>query len=203
LEYGISTRRVFFSFHFQADIMRVQQVRQHWVSKLRYEAAGYFDGSLEELAKKEGKIAVKRAINAGLPGSSVTCVLIGAETYQRHWVAYEIFRSIELGKGVLGIRIHQLKCPRTGAGKKGPNPFECLGYGGDDTTQKMTPYAHYKDGWKPYEDANPISPSAARYLVPGTRPILSNLFSVYDWVDDNGYDNFATWVARAANQAGR
>jgi hypothetical protein len=28
----------------QADIMRVQQVKQHRVTKLGYEAAGYFDG---------------------------------------------------------------------------------------------------------------------------------------------------------------
>ncbi len=198
-----SGRFVFFSFHYQRDIMRVQQIKNHYLTKLGYQAAGYFDGSLAELAKTQGETAVKRAINKGLPGSSVTCVLIGAETYTRYWVDYEIFRSIELGKGVIGIRIHQLKDPKTGTDVLGPNPFDFLGYSGNDTTKTMVPYAKYKDGWKPYTNADPITPSAAPYLVPGTRPILSSLFAVYDWVADDGYKNFPNWIAKAAKQAGR
>jgi len=198
-----SGRFVFFSFHYQRDIMRVQQIKNHYITKLGYQAAGYFDGSLSELAKTEGTVAVKRAINKGLPGASVTCVLIGAETYKRHWVDYEIFRSIELGKGVIGIRIHQLEDPRTGPDIAGPNPFDYLGYGGSDTTKTMVPHARYGDGWKPYRDADPISPSVAPYLAPGTRPILSSLFEVYDWVTDDGYNNFPNWIAKAARQAGR
>ncbi|HEX5753746.1 MAG TPA: TIR domain-containing protein [Archangium sp.] len=197
-----SNRFVFFSFHYQRDIMRVQQIKKHSLTK-GYQAAGYFDGSLSELAKTEGVTAVKRAINKGLPGTSVTCVLIGAETYTRPWVDYEIFRSIELGKGVIGIRIHQLKDPKTGMDVAGPNPFDYLGYGGKDTRTTMVPYAKYMDGWKPYTNADPISPSAAPYLVPGTTPILSSLFDVYDWVDDDGFNNFPQWVAKAARQAGR
>ncbi|QSQ17921.1 TIR domain-containing protein [Myxococcus landrumensis] len=196
-------RFVFFSFHFQRDIMRVQQIKNHYVTKFGYQAAGYFDGSLSELAKTEGKLAVKRAINKGLPGSSVTCVLIGAETYARHWVHYEIFRSIELGKGVVGIRIHQLKDPKNGPDNAGPNPFDYLGYGGSDTKKTMTPFVNGDNGWTPYEDADPISPYVAPFLAPGTRPVLSSLFEVYDWVSDDGYNNFPNWIARAARQAGR
>lgn len=198
-----SGRFVFFSFHYQRDIMRVQQIRNHYITKLGYQAAGYFDGSLSELAKTEGKAAVKRAINKGLPGSSVTCVLIGNETYTRHWVDYEIFRSIELGKGVIGIRIHQLKDPKTGSDIAGPNPFNYLGYGGSDTKKTMVPFAKYGEAWKPYADADPVAPSVAPYLVPGTKPILSSLFTVYDWVDDNGYKNFPDWISKAAKQAAR
>ena len=104
----LTARFVYFSFHYQRDIRRVQQVKNHWVAKGNYLAAGYFDGSLEEKAKKEGQRAVMTAINKGMIGSSVTCVLIGAQTEQREWVAYEIFRSIETGMGVFGIRIHRL-----------------------------------------------------------------------------------------------
>ena len=74
-------RTVFFSFHYQRDIMRVHIVKNHYVTKGNYTAAGFFDGSLEEKAKKEGEDVVKRLINKGLNGCSVTCVLIGAETY--------------------------------------------------------------------------------------------------------------------------
>jgi hypothetical protein len=198
-----SARAVFFSFHYDRDIFRVQQIKNHYVTKLGYEAAGYFDGSLAELARTQGKAAVKRAIDKGLPGSSVTCVLIGAETYTRHWVDYEIFRSVELGKGVIGVRVHQLKDPNRGVDTAGPNPFGYLGYGGSNTNEWMEPYAKYAAGWARFEDADRIRPASAAYLVPGTKPILSSLFAVYDWVDDRGYDNFAGWVAAAARQAGR
>jgi hypothetical protein len=57
-------------------------------------------------------------------------VLIGSETYQRPWVRHEIARGWDSGKGVVGIYIHNLKCPRTAAsfpyyGKcaQGQNPF--------------------------------------------------------------------------------
>ncbi len=197
-----AVRRVFFSFHYQRDIWRVQQVRNHWLTKPNRAAAGYFDGSLSEKAKTEGKIAVKRLINKGLGGASVTCVLIGAETFNRHWVDYEIFRSVELGKGVFGVRIHKLKNRDRCIDRSGPNPFRYLGYGtGRDG--KFLPYAKYKAGWKIYRDADSILPSAAKYLPTRTQPVLSDIFRVYDWVADNGYQNFSSWVDAAALQAGR
>src|SRR4029077_17414867 len=94
-----------------------------------------FNGSLEEKAKKEGDDVVKRLIDNGLQGCSVVCVLIGNETYTRRWVDYEIFKSIEMGMGVFGIRIHQIpdakKVSQTsdGTDERGPNPFNYLGYG--------------------------------------------------------------------------
>ncbi len=99
-------RTVFFSFHYQRDIFRVQQVKNHHVTKGTYTEAGFFDGSLEEKAKKEGDTVVKNLIDKGLIGSSVLCVLIGQETYTRRWVDYEILKSVQLGMGVFGIRIH-------------------------------------------------------------------------------------------------
>ena len=197
-----TTRRVFFSFHYERDIWRVQQVRNHWLTKPNREVAGYFDGSLSEKAKTEGKAVVKRLINAGMDGSSVTCILTGAETFRRYWVDYEIFRSVELGKGVFGVTIHGLKNKDGHTDKPGSNPFTYLGYvSGQDG--KMVPYVNYTSGWKVYEDANAISPSAAKYLVLGTEPVLSSIFKVYDWVADDGYENFAAWVDAAARQVGR
>lgn len=197
-----TTRRVFFSFHYQRDIWRVQQVRNHWITKPNREAAGYFDGSLAEKAKSEGTAAVKRLINNGMTGSSVTCVLIGRETYQRNWVDYEIFRSIELGKGVFGVRIHGLKDENGYTDNEGPDPFIYLGYGSGQGG-KMAPYVKYKSGWKIYQEAEAILPSAAKYLVPETKPILSSIFEVYDWVADDGYNNFPSWTDAAAKKAGR
>ena len=197
-------RHVYFSFHYRRDIWRANQVRNHWVAKDNRREAGYFDGSLWEKARTEGKAKVKQLINDGLLGSSVTCVLIGKETYQRHWVDYEIFRSIEYGMGVFGVFIHSLKNEYGHTETQGPNPFSFLGYGKSKHHQgKLVPYAKYKSGWKIYEDATAVPASAASYLRPNSTPVLSNLFRVYDWVSDRGYDNFSSWVQEAAQQAKR
>ena len=194
-------RTVFFSFHYQRDIFRVQQVKNHYVTKGNYSSAGFFDGSLEEKAKKEGDTAVKNLIDRGLNGCSVLCVLIGNQTYTRRWVHYEIFKSIELGMGVLGIMIHQIKDPKAGEDMAGTNPFEVLGYvtrGG-----KMVPMIHYTQGWNDAPNLSAISAPFAPYLKGTEKPVLSGLFRTYDWIRDNGYNNFSTWVENAAKQAGR
>jgi len=202
-----SPRRVFFSLHYQRDIWRAQQVKNHWVAKETYTTAGFFDGSLEEKAKKEGNEAVKRLINKGLVGASVTCVLIGAETYNRRWVYYEIFKSIEEGMGVFGVRIHKLK-DRTGkADNAGSNPFSFLGYGTREGSAKIWPKIHYTSGWKDAPHNGPINRAAAPYLdgvlFKPSLDRLDRIFSVYDWVDDDGYNNFSSWVTAATEQAGR
>jgi hypothetical protein len=193
-------RTVFFSFHYQRDILRVQQVKQHYVARGTYTEAGYFDGSLEEKAKKEGDQAVKSLIDKGLTGSSVLCVLIGKETYTRRWVDYEILKSISLGKAVFGIRIHQLKDPNSGADAAGSNPFSYLGYG--TTGGKHRPMIRYESGWKdaPYHD--PFDKGSVTLLANTDKPILSDILAVYDWVDDDGYNKFGNWVEKAAKQAG-
>jgi hypothetical protein len=101
-------RKVFFSFHYQRDLWRVNVVRNSGVID-GVSAAGFYDASLWEDAKRRGDDAVKRLINDGLKGTSVTAVLIGAETAKREYVSYEIERSIALGNGLLGIRINDIK----------------------------------------------------------------------------------------------
>lgn len=41
-----------------------------------------------------------------MEGTSVTVVLIGAETSQREWIKYELQRSWEKNNGILGIYIY-------------------------------------------------------------------------------------------------
>lgn len=100
-------RRVFFSFHYQMDIFRVNQVRNSHIVE-GTAAAGFQDASLWEEAKKKGDTAINALINEGLEGTTVTVVLIGSETASRKYVTYEIEKSIERGNGLLGIHIHNL-----------------------------------------------------------------------------------------------
>lgn len=115
-------RRVFFSFHYERDIWRVNQVRNSWVTKER-EAAGFWDASLWEEAKKKGDAAIKRMIDEGLKQTSVTVVLIGNETANRKYVGYEIEESYKRNNGLLGIYIHKLENQRGQIDGKGNNPF--------------------------------------------------------------------------------
>lgn len=100
-------RRVFFSFHYQKDIWRTNVVRKSNVVE-GAAAAGFHDASLWEEAKKKGDDAIKKMITDALEGTSVTVVLIGAETAQRKYVTYEIEQSIAKGNGLLGIFIDQI-----------------------------------------------------------------------------------------------
>jgi hypothetical protein len=101
-------RKVFFSFHYERDIWRTNVVRNSGVVE-GAAAAGFYDASLWEEAKKKGDAEVKKLIDAGLVGTSVTVVLIGAETASRKFVDYEIEQSIARGNGLLGIYISGIK----------------------------------------------------------------------------------------------
>jgi len=115
-------RRVFFSFHYERDIWRANVVRNSWVTQDR-EAAGFFDASLWEEAKKKGDAAVKKMIDDALVGTTVTAVLIGAETAGRSYVLYEIEKSVERGNGLLGVRIHKIEDKEWQRGQLGRQPL--------------------------------------------------------------------------------
>lgn len=114
-------RSVFFSFHYQRDIWRVNQVRN---SGFTQPETGFIDHSLWEETKRRGDAALRSLIDGGLHGAGVTAVLIGAETAHRRWVKYEIERSVEDRKGLLGIRIHRLHDRDQRSDIPGRNPFD-------------------------------------------------------------------------------
>lgn len=113
-------RQIFYSFHYDNDVFRVQQIRNM--------------GALEdntpvsandwETVKKGGDKAIERWINDNMEYRSCVVVLIGEETYKRPWVKYEIKKAWNEGKGLVGIHINNLKDPKTGTCIKGTNPFE-------------------------------------------------------------------------------
>ncbi|MEC4683849.1 MAG: TIR domain-containing protein [Nitrospirota bacterium] len=115
-------RRVFFSFHYQNDIWRVSQIRNSWVTQDR-ETAGFWDAADWEQVKRGGDESIKRWIENQLNGVSVSIILIGSETANRKYVLHEIKRSHELGKGLLGIWIHNMRDRFGDTSSKGNNPF--------------------------------------------------------------------------------
>lgn len=120
-------RRVFFSFHYQKDWSRMWNVRK---SGQFTEVAGDQDNvrlfasrDTWESLKRQGDDAIKNFINSGLKYSGVTVVIIGEKTYKRRYVKYEIKRSEELDKGMLGIYVHNITGIDQQSGAKGDNPF--------------------------------------------------------------------------------
>ncbi len=117
-------RKVFFSFHYTNDIWRVSQVRNSWLLRKDNETQPFYDKADWEKIKKSNDKAIENWIEKQLNGCSVTVVLIGSETADREWVLHEIKRSYELGKGIIGVYIHNLKDQNGNISKKGNNPFD-------------------------------------------------------------------------------
>jgi hypothetical protein len=150
-------RRVFFSFHYQNDIFRVNQIRKANIVE-GVASAGFIDASIWEEVKKKGDSAIKKMIDDSLIGTTVTAVLIGSQTAGREYIDYEIRKSFGRNNGLLGIYIHNLKNQFSKTDTKGKNPF--------------------------IEELSIFGPCV----------------KTYDWVYDNGYDNFGNWVEDAYKQ---
>ncbi len=114
-------RRVFFSFHYQRDVWRVNQIR-NIPNITGVSAAGFQDSSLWEEAKKKSDAAIKKLIDDGLQNTSVTVVCIGQKTAGRQYINYEIQQSINRGNGIIGIQIHHLKDSNGDIDSAGPDP---------------------------------------------------------------------------------
>ncbi|MGI8727766.1 MAG: TIR domain-containing protein [Solirubrobacterales bacterium] len=101
-------RRVFFSFEYENDVGRAMVVRKS--NALRgVDAAGFIDSAEFEKIRKSGRAAIKNWIDGQLANTSVTVVLVGAETYSSGWVEYEIEASKKRGNGLLGVDISKIR----------------------------------------------------------------------------------------------
>src|SRR4051812_35601534 len=98
-------RKVFFSFHYDADHWRASQVRNMGVVEGNQELS---DNDWESVTNG-GAAAIERWIKSQMVGRDCTIVLIGEGTAGRKWINYEIEQSWKSGKGLLGIYIHNLK----------------------------------------------------------------------------------------------
>lgn len=115
-------RRVFFSFHYDYDIWRVNTIRKMGVTK-NWETQPFLDHASWEAVRRKGDAAVKGWIDKQLDGSGVTVVLIGSETANRKFVRYEIEESHRRGNGLLGVYIQGIKNQAKQFSAKGRNPF--------------------------------------------------------------------------------
>lgn len=191
-------KRIYFCFHYE-DVanFRANVVRNHWLTKPDRDSAGFFDWSLWESAEKTGPVAVKRLINGGLEGSSVTCVLIGSHTYLRPWVRYEIMKSHRKGNKIFGVHINSIKGKDGRTKTQGPNPFKPLGITYSQSGITRTLWEIQSQKWQKYKEIGGSAcwegtAVAEKYRNKGFN--FGQWYPVYDWVSDDGYENFSTWV---------
>jgi glycosyltransferase involved in cell wall biosynthesis len=202
-------RKVFFSFHYERDVWRVNIVRNSWVTKGNYTTAGFIDAAEFEKVKRQGDQAIRRWIDDQLEGTSVTVVLIGAETYSRKWVRYEIIKSFDRGNGLLGVYIHNIKDKNGMIDSMGPNPFDYVGVyidrNGNATYCELTEYLPPLYKWIEFSIYTKCSIKFDRRFWTNKCFSFSSLIApkIYDWIYDNGYKNFADWIEEAARKAGR
>ena len=131
-------RRVFFSFHFDNDFWRTQQVRN--INAL--EGQTLCSSNDWEEVKRKGDASIKKWIDDQMHGKSCVVVLVGAETANRPWVIHEISKGWNDKKGVLGIRIDKLLDTNSRPSAVGSNPFSRVTFTG--TTRTLADVAPLK-----------------------------------------------------------
>lgn len=151
-------RQIFYSFHFKNDVLRVQQIRNIGALEDNQPVS---KNDWEEV-KRKGETSIKKWIEDNMSYRSCVVVLVGEETASRPWVKYEIEKAWNDGKGLLGIFIHNIKCPTNGKSNKGTNPFDSF---------------TFKDGSKLSSRVNCYNPDPSDAY----NDIANN---IEDWVED-------------------
>jgi len=113
-------KKVFYSFHFDNDVMRVQQIRNIGV----IEDNKPVSANEWETVRRGSDAAIEKWIEENMKYRECVVVLIGTETANRKWVKHEIKKAWNDGRGLVGVYIHNLRCPRNGIGAQGSNPFD-------------------------------------------------------------------------------
>ena len=115
----MTKRQVFFSFHYLNDNWRAAQVKNMGIVD---NSSTWSANDWEEVRNKSDS-KIKEWIDSQMAMRSCIVVLIGEKTSSREWVKYEIQKAYELGKGIVGVYIHNLKDALGNQSAQGADPF--------------------------------------------------------------------------------
>ena len=113
---------VFYSFHYDRDSWRVQQV----MNMGKIEGQPLLNSQDWEAVKKQGKTAIEKWIGDNMAYKNAVVVLVGRETATRDWVRYEIVKAWNDKRPLVGVRIHGLKNADGKTDTAGDNPFSAI-----------------------------------------------------------------------------
>lgn len=129
--------------------------------------------------------------------------MIGTNTYQRPWVRYEIFRSIYKCNKLIGVHINSIKGKDSKTKSLGLNPFNYTGiyFNEEGSKYAFITRESINGNWTYWEEIESqrfhindyFSKKYAKDNAERAIP-LTTFFSTYDWIADDGYNNFKTWV---------
>ncbi|WP_432020847.1 TIR domain-containing protein [Streptomyces sp. 1222.5] len=111
-------KSVFYSFHYERDVHRVQLVRN--INAL--EGQPLLNAQKWEEVRRSGDQAIENWIHAQMAYKKAVIVLVGRHTASRPWVIYEIEKAWADKKPLLGVRIHGLSSLGS-LDTAGPDPF--------------------------------------------------------------------------------
>jgi len=112
-------KSVFYSFHYDRDAWRVQQV----INMGALEGQPILSAQDWEAVTRQGDPAIKNWIADQMKYKSAVVVLVGAQTASRPWVRYEIGYAWDNYKPLVGVRIHGLADETGRTDTAGANPF--------------------------------------------------------------------------------
>lgn len=113
---------VFYSFHYQRDSRRVQQIMQMGL----VEGQRLLNAQEWESVKRGGDPAIERWIDDKMKYKSAVVVLAGAETASSRWVRHEIVKAWNDKRPLVGIRINGLAPLNQSQDRAGVNPFTAV-----------------------------------------------------------------------------
>jgi hypothetical protein len=128
-------KSVFFSFHYDRDAWRVQQI----INMGALEEQTILSAQKWEEVKRRGKAAVEKWIADQMTYKSAVVVLVGRYTADRPWVRHEIAYAWDHRKPLVGIRIHGLADRAGETDLAGANPFSRVALQGGGTVGDYVP----------------------------------------------------------------
>jgi hypothetical protein len=111
-------KKVFYSFKYDDDSWRVQQIRNIGVVSNE----NVVEPNKWEEIKRKGDSQIKAWINENLRKADVLIVLVGANTYKSDWVKYEIYYAESIGKPIYSIFINNLHDQNQSTSSEGLDP---------------------------------------------------------------------------------
>lgn len=131
----VMAKSVFYSFHYDRDAWRVQQVRNMGV----LDGQPLLNAQEWEQVRRRGNAAIQKWIKEQMAYKAAVVVLIGAETASRPWVRHEIAYAWDNYKPMVGVRIHGLADRNGYTDQSGDDPFSKVTLEGGGTVGGYVP----------------------------------------------------------------
>jgi Thoeris protein ThsB, TIR-like domain len=189
---------VFFCFDYQDALdLRAAIINTRWLSDSQRSSEGFFDQSEWAQAVSDGDDAVKELLDSSLIKTTVTLVLIGTDTYSKRWVRYVICKSLSMGKRVIGININKIQLANIEIKEYGMNPFDFLAIKYHQDGKAVDIIEKNKGNWEICKDIKGFTlPKPTSKEKFGKAYKLSKFLVTRNWIEDDGFDNLASWINR-------